>query len=270
MNRIAFTVGNIKIYWYAIMICIGMLVAIFLGCKEAKRQKINMDFFINLIFYMLLFGILGTRLYYVLFNLDYYLQNPVDIFKVWNGGLAIHGGIITGIIVIIVYTKKYRVNTIKILDISAVSVIIAQAIGRWGNFFNQEAFGSVVSRGFLESLKLPKFIIEGMHINGNYYHPTFLYESVWNVLGFIILLFLRRRKYNKVGELVGFYLCWYSLGRFFIEGLRMDSLMLGPIRIAQLVSIIGIIIGIILIIRARRGSKFDNLYNKEEKDETRF
>jgi phosphatidylglycerol:prolipoprotein diacylglycerol transferase len=122
MDRIAFTIGKINIYWYAIMICIGMLLAIFLGVREAKRHKINMDFFINMVFYMILFGIIGTRLYYVLFNLDYYLQNPADIFKVWNGGLAIHGGVITGILVIIIYTKKYRVNTLKMLDISAVSV----------------------------------------------------------------------------------------------------------------------------------------------------
>ena len=270
MDRIAFSIGKINIYWYAIMICIGMMLAIFLGCREAKRHKLNMDFFINMVFYMILFGIIGTRLYYVLFNLDHYLQNPIDIFKVWNGGLAIHGGIISGILVIIIYTRKYKVNTVKILDISAVSVIIAQAIGRWGNFFNQEAFGSAISRGFLESLHLPKFIIDGMHINGSYYHPTFLYESIWNLIGFVIMLFLRRRKYAKVGEMSGFYLIWYSSARFFIEGLRMDSLMLGPFRIAQIVSIIGIVAGIIFIVRAKKGSKFDNLYNKEEKDETRF
>ena len=219
---------------------------------------------------MILFGIIGTRLYYVLFNLEYYLRNPIEIFQVWNGGLAIHGGIISGILVIIIYTKKYKVNTIKMLDIVAVSVIIAQAIGRWGNFFNQEAFGSVVSKDFLESLMLPKFIIDGMYINGNYYHPTFLYESIWNIIGFIILLIMRRRKYAKVGEMVSFYLIWYSFARFFIESLRMDSLMLGPIRIAQLVSVVGIIIGIMLLIRAKKGSKFDNLYNKEEKEKIKF
>ena len=138
------------------------------------------------------------------------------------------------------------------------------------NYINQEAFGGVVSKGFLETFILPEFIINGMYINGSYHHPAFLYESVWNVIGFIILLILRRRKYNKVGELSGFYLIWYSIGRFFIEGLRTDSLMLGPLRIAQVVSLIAFIIGILLIVRAKKGSRFDNLYEKEGKDEIRF
>ena len=270
MDRIAFSIGGINIYWYAVMVCLGMLIAVILGYREAKRQNINLDFFINLIFYIILFGIIGARLYYVIFNLQYYLRNPLQIIQVWNGGLAIHGGIIAGIITVIIYTKKYRVNTTKILDISVVAVIIAQAIGRWGNFFNQEAFGSVVSKHFLESLRLPEFIINGMYINGSYYHPTFLYECIWNIIGFIIMLILRRRKYAKIGEMTGFYLTWYSIARFFIEGLRLDSLMLGPIRMAQLVSVIGVIIGIVIMIKSKKGSKFDNLYNKLEKDETRF
>lgn len=270
MDRVALKIGNITIYWYAIMVVLGMLVTIIISYREAKREKINLDFFINLVFYIILFGVVGARLYYILFNLNYYLQDPLEIFKVWHGGLAIHGGIIAGIIVIFVYSRKYKVNTLKLLDIIGVGLIIGQAIGRWGNFFNQEAYGGIVSRGFLESLMLPDFIINGMFINGNYHHPTFLYESLWNVIGFILMLILRRRKYNKLGEMTGFYLIWYSFGRFFIEGLRTDSLMLGSLRIAQVVSIIAIIIGIILIIRARQGSKFDNLYEKEGKNEIRF
>ena len=270
MDRVALRIGNISIYWYAVIIAVGMIVAMCLSYTEAKRQKINLEFWINLLFYIILFGVIGARLYYVLFNLSYYLSDPLEIVKVWHGGLAIHGGIIAGVIVILLYTRKYNVNTLKTLDIMAVSVVIGQAIGRWGNFFNQEAFGGVVSKGFLETLKLPEFIINGMYINGSYHHPTFLYESVWNVIGFIILLILRRRKYNKVGELSGFYLIWYSIGRFFIEGLRTDSLMLGPLRIAQVVSLIAFIIGIVLIVRAKKGSRFDNLYEKEGKDEIRF
>ena len=270
MDRVALRIGNISIYWYAVIIAVGMIVAMCLSYAEAKRQKINLEFWINLLFYIILFGVIGARLYYVLFNLSYYLSDPLEIVKVWHGGLAIHGGIIAGVIVILLYTRKYNVNILKTLDIMAVSVIIGQAIGRWGNFFNQEAFGGVVSKGFLETLKLPEFIINGMYINGSYHHPTFLYESVWNVIGFIILLILRRRKYNKVGELSGFYFVWYSIGRFFIEGLRTDSLMLGPLRIAQVVSLIAFIIGIVLIVRAKKGSRFDNLYEKEGKDEIRF
>lgn len=270
MDRVALRIGNISIYWYAVIIAVGMIVAMSLSYVEAKRQKLNLEFWINLLFYMILFGIIGARLYYVLFNLSYYLSDPLEIIKVWHGGLAIHGGIIAGVIVILLYTKKYNVNTMKVLDIVAVSIIIGQAIGRWGNFFNQEAFGGIVSRDFLEMLKLPEFIINGMYINGSYHHPTFLYESVWNFVGFIILLVLRKRKYNKVGELSGFYLMWYSFGRFFIEGLRTDSLMLGSFRIAQVVSLIAFIIGIVLIVKAKKGSRFDNLYEKEGKDEIRF
>ena len=172
--------------------------------------------------------------------------------------MAIHGGIIAGLIVLIIYTKKYKVNTLKILDISVVGVIIAQAIGRWGNFFNQEAFGQVTSRKILSSQNIPNFIIDGMYIDGNYYQPTFLYESVWNAIGFIIMLFIRRKKSTKVGELTGFYLIWYSIGRIFIESFRSDSLMLGNIRIAQLISIILIVIGIFIIARSLKKRE---LYN---------
>lgn len=270
MDRVAIEIGNIKIYWYAIMIFIGMIVAIIVARNESKRQNINMEFFTNLIFYIILFGILGARLYYVLFNLDYYLNYPIEIVQIWNGGLAIHGGLIAGVIVTIFYTKKYKVNTFKMLDICLVGVIIAQAIGRWGNFFNQEAYGRIVSRVTLESYKIPKFIIDNMYILGEYREPTFLYESIWTILGFIVLLIIRRRKYTKIGELTGIYLVWYSLGRFFIESLRSDSLMLGTFKFAQIISIILFITGIIIIVVKKRGSKLDNRYNQGEKDEIRF
>lgn len=264
MDRVAITIGPISIYWYSIMIVLGILFAMFLVFREVKRQKLNNEFYINLVFYILLFGILGARLYYILFNLDYYISNPLEIIKVWNGGLAIHGGIIAGIIVALVYCKKYNVNILKTLDIFSFGIIIGQIIGRWGNFFNQEAHGIVTSKAFLEGLYLPQFIIDGMYIDGSYYHPTFLYESIWNVIGLIIMFILRKRKYNKIGTLTGFYMIWYSVGRLFIEQLRTDSLMLGQVRVAQLISVVLIILGIILIIRSTRGSKFDNLYNKKD------
>jgi phosphatidylglycerol:prolipoprotein diacylglycerol transferase len=270
MTSIGIEIGSITITWYSICILVGVILATILINSESEYNDITPPFATNLVFWCMIFGIIGARAYYVLFNLDYYMNNPINIIKIWEGGLAIHGGIIAGLITLLIYCKKYRVNALKMLDIAAPAVLLAQAIGRWGNFFNKEAYGSMVTRTFLEDLHLPEFIINGMHINGNYYHPTFLYESVWNLIGFIIMLFLRRRKYNKVGEMSGFYLIWYSSARFFIEGLRMDSLMLGPLRVAQIVSIIGIIAGIIFIACARKGSKFDNLYNKEEKDETRF
>ena len=270
MESKAFEIGPVSIYWYSIMIVFGMFVAFFVANREIKRLNLNKEFFVNLVFYIILFGILGARVYYVLFNLEYYLSYPSEIIKIWHGGLAIHGGILAGILVVIFYCKKYNVNILKVLDICAVSLIIAQAIGRWGNFFNQEAYGMVTSKATLETLQLPNFIINGMFINGEYYHPTFLYESIWNFIGFIIMLFFRRRRYNKIGQVTSFYMIWYSLGRLFIEQMRMDSLMLGPIKAAQLISLIFIIIGVFLIVKNKKDSKFENLYNVDGENEIRF
>lgn len=266
MNSIAFEVLGFGIHWYSIMIVLGLVCAIIVSNFEIKRQNINKNFFTNLIFYVVLFGIIGARLYYVLFNWDYYSVNPIEILKIWHGGLAIHGGIIAGIIVTIIYTKKYKLNTFKMMDIMVVGVIIAQAIGRWGNFFNQEAYGMMTTRETLETFHLPEFIINGMCIDGLYYHPTFLYESLWNLAGFILLLILRRRKYNKIGEITGIYLIWYSIGRIVIEHFRLDSLMLGSFKMAQIMSIILIVVGVTIIIWSRRGLKIDNLYNQKNKD----
>lgn len=270
MDRIMFEIGNFKLYWYSFFILVGMITAVTLGYLETKRQKININFYTNLAFYIIIFGILGARIYYILFNLDYYLAYPVEIIKVWNGGLAIHGGIIVGILVTIIYCKKYKVNIFKMLDIASVSVIIAQAIGRWGNFFNQEAFGQIATKAKLASLKIPEFIINGMYINGNYYHPTFLYESIWDLFGFIVLIIFRRRRYLKIGELTCIYLIWYSIGRFFIESMRTDSLMFGQVKVAQVVSLLLIVIGLVILIIRKKGSKLDNLYNSGEKYEIKF
>jgi len=261
MDSKAFQIGPISIYWYSIMIVLGIIVAFFVANHEIKRLRLNKEFFINLTFYTILFGILGARIYYVLFNLDYYLTYPTEIIKIWHGGLAIHGGIFAGVCVIIYHCKKYKMSILKVLDICAVSLIIAQAIGRWGNFFNQEAYGFLTSKANLESLMLPNFIIDGMYINGSYYHPTFFYESLWNTLGFIIMIFLRRRKNNKIGQITGFYMIWYSIGRIAIEQMRMDSLMLGPIKVAQLVSLVFVIVGIIIMVKKTKKDSKNNLYN---------
>ncbi|MDI1887545.1 prolipoprotein diacylglyceryl transferase, partial [Staphylococcus aureus] len=168
----------------------------------------------------------------------------------WHGGIAIHGGLIGGFIAGVIVCKVKNLNPFQIGDIVAPSIILAQGIGRWGNFMNHEAHGGSVSRAFLEQLHLPNFIIENMYINGQYYHPTFLYESIWDVAGFIILVNIR--KHLKLGETFFLYLTWYSIGRFFIEGLRTDSLMLtSNIRVAQLVSILLILISISLIVYRR-------------------
>ena len=271
MNPVLIDLGFIKIYWYSVMILLGLFIGGSLIIKESKKFKIPEDYIVNMILYTVIFGIIGARLYYVVFNWDYYGSNPVDIFKVWEGGLAIHGGIIFGLITIIWYTKKYKVNTMRMLDIIVVGLIIGQAIGRWGNFFNGEAHGGATTLEFLTSLHLPKFIIEGMNIYGVYYHPTFLYESLWCLIGFIILFFFRKRYYNKIGQTTGLYLVWYGIGRFLIESMRTDSLMLGPVKMAQLVSIIFVVVGLIIIIVKSKGSKLENRYNDMENiDEIQF
>lgn len=270
MDRVALDLGFIQIYWYSIFIFLAVFLASFIILREAKRQKINQDFIVNLIFYTVIFGLIGARLYYVAFNLDYYLKYPIEILEVWNGGLAIHGGIIFGLLTILIYCRKYSAKTLKVLDIAVVGLILGQAIGRWGNFFNGEAYGGVVTLEYLKNLGLPDFLINGMYINGAYHHPAFLYESIWNIFGFFALLMVRRYKYLKTGQLTGIYLLWYSVGRFFIEWMRTDSLMLGNIRAAQLVSLVGIIIGILMIVFCKKGSRFDNLYKEKEKKEILF
>lgn len=260
MNPILLELGPIKIYWYSITMLIGILIGGTLVVKEAKKFKISENFIYNLFFYIIPIALLGARLYYVIFNWYYYSNNLTSIFKVWEGGLAIHGGIIAGLLFIIYYTRKHKINTLKILDFIVVGLIIGQAIGRWGNFFNGEAHGPITTLEHLQSLNIPKFIIDGMYIGGNYYIPTFLYESLWCILGFIILLIIRRTNI-KQGIPSSFYLIWYGIGRFMIEGMRTDSLMLGSLKMAQVVSIIMILIGIIMFMYFNF-SKFNKLYKE--------
>lgn len=246
MDRVAVDLGPIQIYWYSIFIFIGLLVASILIFKEARRRNIDEDFLVNLIFNTIIIGLIGARLYYVIFNLPYYIANPIEIFAIWNGGLAIHGGIFAALIFIIIYCKKHEVNCLQILDIMVVGLIIGQAIGRWGNFFNGEAYGQITSLEELKEQQIPMFIINGMYILGEYRQPTFFYESTWCLSGFLAMLIIRKYKYLKRGQLTGFYLFWYGFGRFLIESMRTDSLMLGSLKMAQIVSIVFVIVGIIL------------------------
>ena len=166
MDRVAIDLGPIQIYWYSIFIFIGLIVGCLVIFQEAKQREIDEDFLINLIFNSIIFGFIGARLYFVLFNLGYYLENPIEISEIWNGGLAIHGGIIAALIFIVYYCKKHDVNILKMLDIIVVGLIIGQAIGRWGNFFNGEAYGGITSYQELQSQGIPDFIIGGMYILG--------------------------------------------------------------------------------------------------------
>jgi phosphatidylglycerol:prolipoprotein diacylglycerol transferase len=271
MSRYLIDLGLFQISWYSVCILIGIFVGGTILLREAKKFHIDDDFLSNLVFWTTIFAIVGARLYFVSFNWDYYSSNPTDILRIWEGGLAIHGAILFGFIFILFYTFKYKVKLLRILDIAVPGLIIGQAIGRWGNFFNQEAFGGQVSLDFLKGLHLPQFIIDGMYINGVYYHPTFLYESIWCLIGFIIIILVRKfYKYLKQGQLTGIYFMWYSIGRFFIEGLRTDSLMLGQYKMAQLVSIGLFAIGLLIVLIKGRGSKFENLYREEEASVIKF
>lgn len=257
MNRVAFNIFGFNVYYYSLCILLGVIVAYILITREGKKQGLPKEFISDLIFYTLIIGILGARVYYCVFNLDYYLANPSEILKIYNGGLAIHGGVIAGLIFVYLYTKKKNVSFIKILDIVAPAVIIAQSFGRWGNFFNQEAHGGITTYQNLKNMHIPEFIINGMHIEDKYYYPTFFFESIWCLIGFIILMIARKNKNLRKGFQIGFYFIWYGIGRFFIETLRTDSLMFFGLKIAQIVSLIGIIIGIIIIV-TNRNKKYYN------------
>ena len=272
MDPVMFTIGNFEVRWYSVLILVAFVVALFIVCREAKRFGVKGDFIFNMLFWVLVFGIIGARLYYVIFDWASFKDNVMEIFKVWHGGLAIHGGIIAGLIVLIVYTKKYKLRTLRYFDFCVVGLIIAQAIGRWGNFFNGEAHGVATTLEHLQALHIPEFIIKGMNLDGlNYYTPTFFYESVLCLIGFVILLIIRRRKYIKVGDITGFYLVYYGIVRIFIEASRTDSLMFLGFKMAQIVSAIMIVIGLIMIIINRKKGKFEDLYNnKENMDEIRF
>lgn len=260
MDSTLLNLGPITIKWYSFFILIAIFIAFFIIKKEAQKKKIPEEFIMNLFFYGVLIGILGARIYYVIFNISYYLKNPQEILMIWNGGLAIHGAIISTLIFLIIYSKKNNIKPLLMTDIIVIGLILAQAIGRWGNFFNQEAFGRIVSLKTLQNLHLPNFIIKGMYIDGLYREPTFFYESVLSIIGFIILLLLRKYQKIKTGQLTSVYLIWYGIERLIIESFRSDSLMLGNLKVAQLVSIIAIISGLYLLIK----SKKNKLYIKEK------
>ncbi|HAR7128448.1 TPA: prolipoprotein diacylglyceryl transferase [Staphylococcus aureus] len=250
IDPVAFNLGPLSVRWYGIIIAVGILLGYFVAQRALVKAGLHKDTLVDIIFYSALFGFIAARIYFVIFQWPYYAENPSEIIKIWHGGIAIHGGLIGGFIAGVIVCKVKNLNPFQIGDIVAPSIILAQGIGRWGNFMNHEAHGGPVSRAFLEQLHLPNFIIENMYINGQYYHPTFLYESIWDVAGFIILVNIR--KHLKLGETFFLYLTLYSIGRFFIEGLRTDSLMLtSNIRVAQLVSILLILISISLIVYRR-------------------
>ena len=266
MNPVLIDLNIIQIRWYSVLVLAACFVVLYLTQNEAEKFGVQRTFIFNMLFWALIFGIIGARLYYVLFNLDIYLKNPIEILKVWNGGLAIHGGLIFGLITIVLYCKKYKVRLVRMLDFLVVPLLLGQAIGRWGNFFNQEAHGAATTAAYLQRLFIPDFIINGMTIDGVVYTPTFLYESIVCLVAFIVLLFVRRGKYTKVGTPTAAYLIIYGVLRFFIEVSRTDALMIGGFKIAQIVSVIMIIFGLGMIMLITKKGKFEDRYNDKDND----
>ena len=262
-NPVAFQIGGITMHWYGLLIGIGIVLAVYTCIKIGKKQGFTAEFITDALLLGLPLSIIGTRLYFILFNLEHYLFGPGRIWAIHEGGLAIHGGIITAALFGWWYLKKKKVPVLPFLDLVSIGFFIGQIVGRFGNFMNQEAYGRIIAganldaqRSFLTSLFIPRFIVDGMFINGNYHHPTFLYESLWNLAGLAIAIFvLRKLKRVLVGEIAAFYAIWYSFGRIFIEALRTDSLMIGQLRTAQVISVITIILVTTLIVYRRKTKK---------------
>ncbi|WP_372009366.1 prolipoprotein diacylglyceryl transferase [Paenibacillus chitinolyticus] len=283
LNPVAFKLGPISVHWYGIILGTAALIGLLLVIREGKRFKLQPEFFMDLLLIGVPSAIVAARIYYVAFQWENYKNNLGEIIAIWHGGIAIYGALIGAIIAALIYVRRKGYSFWRIADICAPGLIVGQMIGRWGNFVNQEAHGGPVGESFLRNtLHLPDWIVNQMNIEGIFYHPTFLYESVWNFVGLLLLFWLRRRPFLRAGELFMSYFIWYSLGRFFIEGLRTDSLdFTGPawlasllnglwspmsllfgeagtmtyggnIRISQLLAVLIIIAAIIIIVLRRR------------------
>ena len=238
MNPVAFEIFGLSIRWYGILISLGMILGAFVAMRRAKKENISEERILDLVLVAIPAAIIGARLYYVIFNWEYYGGDLLRILNTREGGLAIHGGVIAGITAGYFFCKYHKLSFRKLADICAPSIILGQAIGRWGNYINQEAFGR------------PTNLPWGIVVDGIKVHPTFLYESIWNFAVFFLLLRYDARKKFE-GELLVLYGVLYSVGRFFIEGLRTDSLMVGPFRTAQVISILIILGGSFIIYRER-------------------
>lgn len=258
MSRVLVQIGPITVYWYSFLILVAVIVGYQIVVSYSRKISYKTNEIMDMVLYLVIFSIIGARAYYVIFNFSLYQDDLLSIFMIWKGGLAIYGGVIAGILYILYYCKKKNLDFLRVLDIYSLSLLLGQAIGRWGNFFNQEAYGGKTTLGALKVLHLPQFIIDRMYIDGFYRQPTFLYESIWCLIGVFILIRIRQKYTNQVGRQVSFYLIWYGIGRFFIEGLRSDSLYLGIFKVSQLVSIVMVVIGFFLLFRIKHRGGVQN------------
>lgn len=237
----SFSIGPLTIHYYGLIIACGLLLAVLYACRRSKEFGIKADDITDGVLWVTPFAILCARAYYCIFSWDVYAQNPIEVLYIWKGGLAIYGGVLGAIIGVAVFAKVKKLRLPALLDLVALGFLIGQCIGRWGNFFNREAFGA----------QTDTFLRMGLYNTATgafeYYHPTFLYESVWNLAGFVLLHFLsKRRRYD--GQVALGYVAWYGLGRAVIEGLRMDSLYIGPIRVSQLLAAVSCVAAVAVLV----------------------
>jgi len=248
ISRIAFTVFGVPVYFYGLLIGMGLLLAFMYAIYETKRAGIAQDDLLNMLLIAVPVSIVCARVYYVIFQWDYYKNNLTEIFNIRGGGIAIYGAVIGAAVVVYTYCHIKKLSLGKCLDILAIGLLIGQAVGRWGNFVNGEAYGEVTN------LPWAMTIVQDGTLIAEMVHPTFLYESLWNFLG-IGLLWLYRKYKKFEGEIFCGYMIWYGLGRMMIEGLRTDSLMIGDFRVSQLLSVCLVAVGIIIVVIKRKSAK---------------
>ncbi|TFJ93327.1 prolipoprotein diacylglyceryl transferase [Lentibacillus salicampi] len=255
LDPVFLNIGPLTIYWYGLIIAFGAFLGLYIATKESDKLGLQKDLMVDLVVFAIPVAIIFARIYYVIFEWDRYIGGPWwDVFAIWEGGIAIHGALIGAVLTAVIFARVKHVSFWQLADIAAPSLILGQAIGRWGNFMNQEAHGGPISEETFNSFHtyLPDFIMNQMCIEGVMYHPTFLYESVWNILVLVFLLVLRRKNPLR-GEVFLSYLMAYSAGRLVIEGMRTDSLYVPgtEIRMAQLISVL-IILGLAALMWYRR------------------
>lgn len=245
VNRAAISIGGFTVYWYGIIIALGLLLAVAYGTRECAKVGISQDDFFNMLIIALPVSIICARAYYVIFSWEFYQNNIAGIFDIRNGGIAIYGAVIGAAATVLSYCRKKKLNVGAVLDVLAIGLLIGQSIGRWGNFVNGEAFGAVTNLPWAMTVE------RGGAIVGKLVHPTFLYESLWNGIGILVLLAYKKiKKFD--GEIFAGYMAWYGFGRAMIEGLRADSLYIGPIRVSQLLALVCLLAGTAIIIYKRK------------------
>ena len=254
-------IGPLNIYFYGMIIALGMVLAVAYACRRSKQFGLKEDDILDAVLWITPFAILCARAYYCAFTWEHYSSNPISILYIWEGGLAIYGGVLGAAIGVAVYCKIKRIKLTALLDLVSLGFLIGQSVGRWGNFFNREAFGAE-TESFLRM-----GLMNGYTGQVTYYHPTFFYESAWNAVGFLLLhLLSKKRRYD--GQIALGYVAWYGLGRAFIEGLRTDSLYIGPFRVSQLLAAVSCVVaGGILVWQMSKMHTPEKLYVNQKNEE---